>query len=237
MQGASPASAVARCLLWHRIGCQAAWIDIWRPPRCSAARQSQGPFESGAPWPAAQGASMIGTFIGYARQHMFVTVFGVVIPFLVFVCFIGFPIVYTIYLSFFEWNGMTPAEEIRRVCQLRLPLPRQIFLHSTGQQRQVAGRFAGLSRFGGLPDRLRDEGAPGVCTVAFADNRLLPGDHVADRCRPDVPFDPQSRVRSPSTLCCDRWASAFWCMNGSVTIALRFIRWRSFLAGPSLACR
>src|SRR6476620_3433814 len=51
------------------------------------------------------------TFVGYARQHMFVTVFGVIIPLLVFVCFIGFPIVYTVYLSFFEWNGMSPQKK------------------------------------------------------------------------------------------------------------------------------
>ena len=107
------------------------------------------------------------TFVGFARQHMFVTVFGVIIPLLVFVCFIGFPIVYTIYLSFFEWNGMAPQKKFVGVCQLRLPRPRQVFLHSTGQQRQVADRFAGLSRFSRLPDRLRDEGAAGCLHRRF----------------------------------------------------------------------
>ena len=52
-----------------------------------------------------------GTFVGYARQHLFVTVFGVVAPVLVFACFIGYPIIYTIYLSFFEWNGMAPHKK------------------------------------------------------------------------------------------------------------------------------
>ena len=52
-----------------------------------------------------------GTFVGYARQHVFVTVFGVAVPLLVFACFIGYPILYTIYLSFFEWNGMAPQKK------------------------------------------------------------------------------------------------------------------------------
>jgi ABC-type sugar transport system permease subunit len=46
--------------------------------------------------------------LSFARQHVFVTLFGMVLPVLIFVCFIGYPIVYTITLSFFEWNGMTP---------------------------------------------------------------------------------------------------------------------------------
>ncbi|OWK20333.1 hypothetical protein AJ88_31275 [Mesorhizobium amorphae CCBAU 01583] len=52
-----------------------------------------------------------GTFVGFARRHVFVTVFGVAVPLLVFACFIGYPIVYTIYLSFFEWNGMAPQKK------------------------------------------------------------------------------------------------------------------------------
>lgn len=46
--------------------------------------------------------------MGFARRHVFVTVFGVVTPLLVFACFIGYPILYTLYLSFFDWNGMSP---------------------------------------------------------------------------------------------------------------------------------
>jgi raffinose/stachyose/melibiose transport system permease protein len=52
-----------------------------------------------------------GTFVGFARRHVFVTVFGVAVPLLVFACFIGYPIIYTIYLSFFEWNGMAPQKK------------------------------------------------------------------------------------------------------------------------------
>ena len=36
--------------------------------------------------------------------------FGIVVPVLLFVCFIGYPIAYTIYLSFFEWDGMAPMK-------------------------------------------------------------------------------------------------------------------------------
>ncbi len=46
----------------------------------------------------------------FARNHIFVTIFGVVIPLLLFACFIGYPICYTVYLSFFKWNGMAPIK-------------------------------------------------------------------------------------------------------------------------------
>src|SRR6202048_3152279 len=51
------------------------------------------------------------SFLVFARNHVFVTVFGVVIPVVLFFCFIGYPIVYTIYLSFFQWNGMAPVKK------------------------------------------------------------------------------------------------------------------------------
>jgi ABC-type sugar transport system permease subunit len=50
------------------------------------------------------------SFLAFARNHVFVTLFGIVAPVLLFACFIGYPIVYTIYLSFFEWNGMAPTK-------------------------------------------------------------------------------------------------------------------------------
>jgi raffinose/stachyose/melibiose transport system permease protein len=51
------------------------------------------------------------SLIAFARQHTFVALFGVALPILVFCAFVGYPIVYTIYLSFFEWNGMTPTKQ------------------------------------------------------------------------------------------------------------------------------
>ena len=51
------------------------------------------------------------SFVAFARQHVFVTVFGLIVPVVLFLCFIGYPILYTIYLSFFEWNGMTPVKK------------------------------------------------------------------------------------------------------------------------------
>ena len=51
------------------------------------------------------------SFVAFARQHVFVTIFGLVLPVVLFLCFIGYPIVYTIYLSFFEWNGMAPVKK------------------------------------------------------------------------------------------------------------------------------
>ncbi len=44
--------------------------------------------------------------IHFALNHRFVTIFGVILPLLLFAAFIGYPVVYTIYLSFFKWNGM-----------------------------------------------------------------------------------------------------------------------------------
>lgn len=51
------------------------------------------------------------SFVEFARRHVFVTLFGLVLPVVLFACFIGYPIIYTIYLSFFEWNGMAPAKK------------------------------------------------------------------------------------------------------------------------------
>lgn len=51
------------------------------------------------------------SFIAFARQHMFVALFGIVLPVLVFCIFVGYPIVYTIYLSFFNWNGMASTKQ------------------------------------------------------------------------------------------------------------------------------
>src|SRR5271169_4052488 len=50
------------------------------------------------------------SFIAFARNHVFVTLFGIVTPVALFACFIGYPIVYTVYLSFFEWNGMAATK-------------------------------------------------------------------------------------------------------------------------------
>ena len=50
------------------------------------------------------------SIIRFARDHTFVTIFGVVLPLSVFAVFVGYPIVYTVYLSFFEWNGMAPEK-------------------------------------------------------------------------------------------------------------------------------
>jgi multiple sugar transport system permease protein/raffinose/stachyose/melibiose transport system permease protein len=50
------------------------------------------------------------SFIAFARRHVFVTLFGIVAPVALFACFIGYPIGYTVYLSFFEWNGMAATK-------------------------------------------------------------------------------------------------------------------------------
>ena len=59
------------------------------------------------------------SLVAFGRQHVFVTLFGLLLPVALFAGFIGYPIVYTIYLSFFEWNGMV-HQEVRRIRQLRL---------------------------------------------------------------------------------------------------------------------
>jgi raffinose/stachyose/melibiose transport system permease protein len=58
----------------------------------------------------APGAGEYASLLAFGRRHVFVTIFGIVIPIGLFACFIGYPIVYTIYLSLFEWNGMTPSK-------------------------------------------------------------------------------------------------------------------------------
>ena len=40
------------------------------------------------------------------QQHKFVYVMGVGLPLLVFLTFVGIPIIYTVYLSLFEWDGI-----------------------------------------------------------------------------------------------------------------------------------
>ena len=51
------------------------------------------------------------SFVAFARHHVFVTLFGLLLPVALFALFIGYPIIYTIYLSFFEWNGMAPTKK------------------------------------------------------------------------------------------------------------------------------
>jgi ABC-type sugar transport system permease subunit len=46
------------------------------------------------------------SLIRFAHTHKFVTFFGILVPLTVFAIFVGYPIVFTIYLSFFDWNGM-----------------------------------------------------------------------------------------------------------------------------------
>jgi ABC-type sugar transport system permease subunit len=62
------------------------------------------------PLPDTRGASRY-ALIEFAHQHTFVAVFGIAMPLLLFAAFIGYPIVYTVWLSFFEWNGMSPDKK------------------------------------------------------------------------------------------------------------------------------
>jgi ABC-type sugar transport system permease subunit len=45
------------------------------------------------------------------RRHWFKLTFGIIIPFILYVIFIGYPILNTIYLSLFRWNGITVDKE------------------------------------------------------------------------------------------------------------------------------
>lgn len=45
--------------------------------------------------------------LAWLYRNAFVGIFGMVVPVAVFVLFVGYPIVYTIFLSFHEWNGAT----------------------------------------------------------------------------------------------------------------------------------
>ncbi|KJC40586.1 hypothetical protein UB31_27120 [Bradyrhizobium sp. LTSP849] len=46
----------------------------------------------------------------FARAHVLATIFGIVMPLAVFAVFVGYPIAYTVVLSLYEWNGMTPTK-------------------------------------------------------------------------------------------------------------------------------
>ena len=50
------------------------------------------------------------SMIRFAQNHKFVAFFGILVPLLVFAVFVGYPIVFTVYLSFFDWNGMAPEK-------------------------------------------------------------------------------------------------------------------------------
>ena len=50
------------------------------------------------------------SFIRFALAHKFVAFFGILMPLAIFAVFVGYPIVFTVYLSFFEWNGMAPQK-------------------------------------------------------------------------------------------------------------------------------
>lgn len=50
-------------------------------------------------------ASTIGRAANWIGQNGFVLFFGMIVPVVVFLVFVGYPIVYTLILSFHEWNG------------------------------------------------------------------------------------------------------------------------------------
>lgn len=43
------------------------------------------------------------------RGHLFLAVFGVLVPLILFCIYVGYPIVFNIYLSFTRWSGLGPA--------------------------------------------------------------------------------------------------------------------------------
>jgi ABC-type sugar transport system permease subunit len=43
------------------------------------------------------------------RRHWLVFVFGILLPLAVYLAFVGYPIVYTVYLSFQSWDGLSPV--------------------------------------------------------------------------------------------------------------------------------
>src|ERR1700688_206369 len=115
------------------------------------------------------------SFVPFARHHVFVTIFGLVLPVVLFLCFIGYPIVYTIYLSFFEWNGMTPVKKFVGFANYSYMLGDKYFYIALENNLKWLAR--GLS-----PDPL-------------ADGHILSGDDVARRGGTDVPSDPQPYFR------------------------------------------
>ncbi len=44
----------------------------------------------------------------WLRHHGFVAIFGMVVPVAIFLVFVGYPIVYTVFLSLHDWNGAAP---------------------------------------------------------------------------------------------------------------------------------
>lgn len=50
------------------------------------------------------------SILDWLIANAFVAIFGMAIPVLIFVIFVGYPIAYTIFLSFHEWNGAAPVK-------------------------------------------------------------------------------------------------------------------------------
>jgi multiple sugar transport system permease protein/raffinose/stachyose/melibiose transport system permease protein len=55
--------------------------------------------------------SGIRPLLQWIGQHAFVAIFGIIVPVAVFALFVGYPIIYTAILSFYEWNGASATRE------------------------------------------------------------------------------------------------------------------------------
>ncbi len=96
------------------------------------------------------------SFVAFARHHVFVTLFGLVLPVVLFACFIGYPIVYTIYLSFFEWNGMAPVKKFVGFANYSYMLGDKYFYISLENNLKWLCGIACISGRSRVSHRLRD---------------------------------------------------------------------------------
>lgn len=58
----------------------------------------------------------------WLHQNAFIGVFGVAVPIIVFSLFVGYPILYTVFLSLHEWNGASPTKEFVGLANYRTML-------------------------------------------------------------------------------------------------------------------
>ena len=177
------------------------------------------------------------SFVAFARQHVFVTIFGLVLPVVLFLCFIGYPIVYTIYLSFFEWNGMAPVKKFVGFANYSYMLGDKYFYISLENNLKWLAVSLAFPVVLGFLIAYAMRAARGLFPDASANGDILSGDDVAGRGGTDVPPDPQPDFRRVRHRAARARPRAFWFVSGSATIASRSTRSRSSAGGRSPGCR
>ncbi len=176
------------------------------------------------------------SFLAFARAHVFVTMFGILLPIALFACFIGYPIAYTIYLSFFEWNGMAPVKT---------------FVGFANYAYMLRDNYFYISLVNNLKWLAVSLAFPVVLGFLIAYAMRVRAVYLPTLLRTAIFFPVTMSLVAVGLmflLILNPIFGAFddvlrglglgsWCGNGSATIASRSIRWPSSAAGRSPGCR